>query len=50
MHTKFWSENLQVRYHAKDLAVDRRIILEWILGTWWIGCIWLSIGVSGGLF
>jgi hypothetical protein len=33
------------------LAVDWKIILEWILGKWggkmWTGCIWLSIWTSG---
>jgi hypothetical protein len=27
----FWSENLKGTDHAEDLAVDGRIILEWIL-------------------
>jgi hypothetical protein len=31
MHTKFWSENLKRRDHLKDLDVDGRIILEYIL-------------------
>jgi hypothetical protein len=37
----------------KTLGVDRKIILEWILGKLggklWIGCIWLRIEASGGL-
>jgi hypothetical protein len=32
MHIKFWSENLKGNDHSEDLAVDGRIILEWILG------------------
>jgi len=32
MHTKFLSENLKGRDHSEDLGVDRRIILDWILG------------------
>jgi hypothetical protein len=32
MCTKVWSEDLKGRDHARDLVVDRRIILEWILG------------------
>jgi hypothetical protein len=35
------------------LGVDRKIILEWILGKQvgkvWTGSIWLRIGTSGGL-
>jgi hypothetical protein len=30
MHTKFWSEN--VKTLSKDLGVDGKIILKWILG------------------
>jgi hypothetical protein len=29
---KNWLENLKGRDHSKDLGVDVRIILEWILG------------------
>jgi hypothetical protein len=32
MDTKFWSENVRERDHEEDLWVDRKIILEWILG------------------
>jgi hypothetical protein len=32
MLTRFWTENLKGRDHAKDLRVDGRIILEWVLG------------------
>jgi hypothetical protein len=28
---RFWSENLKGRDHSKDLSVDEKIILEWIL-------------------
>jgi hypothetical protein len=31
MHTAFWSENLKERDHLKELGVDVKIILEWIL-------------------
>jgi hypothetical protein len=31
-HTKFWSENLKVRDHIKDLGIDGRVILELISG------------------
>jgi hypothetical protein len=41
------------RDHSEDPGVDRRIILEWILGkqSWkvWTGFIWLRIGISDGL-
>jgi hypothetical protein len=54
MHTKSWSENLKGRDYAEDQSVDKRIILEWILGKYggkvWTGCIRLRIGTSGGLF
>jgi hypothetical protein len=40
------------KYHAEDLRVDRRIILEWILGEkygkLWIEFIWLRTGTGGG--
>jgi hypothetical protein len=46
MHTKFWSENL-------DLGVDGRIILKWILQfkgrKLWNGFTWLRIETSGGI-
>jgi hypothetical protein len=32
MHTKFLSENFKLRDHAKELGIDWKIILEWILG------------------
>jgi hypothetical protein len=42
-HTKFVQE---------DLDAVWKIILKWILGKYfgkvWIGCIWLTIGTSGG--
>jgi hypothetical protein len=31
MHTKFSLESLKVRNHLKDVDIDRRIILKWIL-------------------
>jgi hypothetical protein len=30
----FWSENLKGRDYSKDLGVDGKIILEWILGKY----------------
>jgi hypothetical protein len=51
MRTRSWSENLKVREHSEDVGVDSKIILEWISGKEggkvWIGCIWLSVGISG---
>jgi hypothetical protein len=32
MHTRFWLKNLKGRDCLEDLGVDRKIILEWILG------------------
>jgi len=32
MCTKFWSQNLKRRDHSEDLGLDRRTVLEWILG------------------
>jgi hypothetical protein len=31
MHVWFWLGNLRERDHLKDLGIDRRIILKWIL-------------------
>jgi len=50
MHTKFLSENLKGRDHLEDLGIDRKIILEWILGkqsgkVWTV--IWFRTGTSG---
>jgi hypothetical protein len=43
MQTKFWPENLKGRYHAEELGVDGKIMLEWILrkygGKVWTGFI-----------
>jgi hypothetical protein len=48
MHKKFWSETLKGRDHSEDVGIDRRIILDWILGKYdeklWTGCIWFRIG------
>jgi hypothetical protein len=47
-------ENLKGEGHWEDTETDVTITLEWILGKLggrvWIGCIWLRIGTSGGLF
>jgi hypothetical protein len=34
MHTKYWWENLKERDHVKDLGVDGKGVLEWILGKY----------------
>jgi hypothetical protein len=34
MHTIFWLGNLEKIDHLEDLGVDRKIILELILGKW----------------
>jgi hypothetical protein len=51
-HTKFWLETLKGRDHLEDLGIDRKIILEWILGKWVKSAdafISFRIGTSGGL-
>jgi hypothetical protein len=49
MRTKSWLLNLE----GRDLSLNSRIILKWILGTsgWrvWIEFIWLTVGNGGGL-
>jgi hypothetical protein len=32
MHKEFWSENMKGKEYSKDLRVDERIIVGWILG------------------
>jgi hypothetical protein len=53
MHTVFCLEKLKVRDHLRDLSVNGKITLEWILGKYdgrmWTGCIWLRIGANGVL-
>jgi hypothetical protein len=34
MHTVFLLENLKGKGHSKDIVVDGRAILKWILGIW----------------
>jgi hypothetical protein len=43
MHTKFCLEILKGRDHSEDLRVDRKIILEWILGNGWKGVDWIHL-------
>jgi len=54
MHTIFWLGILNGRDHSRDLGVDGKLILYWILGKQvgklWTGCIWLRVGASGGPF
>jgi hypothetical protein len=53
MVTKLWPKNLKGRDHWGNLVVDRKIVLEKILGKYGgkvvTGCIWLRIGTSDGL-
>jgi hypothetical protein len=39
-------ECLKQRDHSEDLGVDGKIILEWLLGKVWAGCVCLGIGTS----
>jgi hypothetical protein len=43
IHAEFWWGDLREGYHLKDLDVDGRIILKWIIKKWaeeeWIGLI-----------
>jgi hypothetical protein len=46
-------ENLKGRDYPEEIGVDEQIILERILGKQggklWTGCIWIGLGISGGL-
>jgi hypothetical protein len=42
-------KNIKGIDQLEDLDVDGKIILEWIVGKVWTGCIWFRIGTSGGL-
>jgi hypothetical protein len=52
MHTVFWLEKLNGRNHLEDLDVDRKTLLEGILGKQggrvWTAFIWLRKGTSCG--
>jgi hypothetical protein len=52
-NTLFWLDKLKERNHSKELGVNKRIILEWILGKKGVnmlnGLIWLRTGTSGGV-
>jgi len=43
MHTKFWLEN----WKGRDLDVDGKIILEWIVGVNRVGGCVLDVSGSG---
>jgi hypothetical protein len=49
---EFWSENQKGRDHSKDIDVDWKAILEWILGKqggkMWTAFMWVRMGTSGG--
>jgi hypothetical protein len=32
MHTIFWLENLKGRGYSKELSIDEKVVLEWIVG------------------
>jgi len=53
MYTKLWSENFKEEDHLEDPGIDGRIILELNLGKsgrkLWARCMWLRIGIHGGL-
>jgi hypothetical protein len=40
--------------HSKDLGIDGKTILKFILGKYsanvWTGCVWPRIGIGDGLF
>jgi hypothetical protein len=45
MHTRFLSENQKGNDHSKDLGVDGKEILEWILEEIeWEGVDWMHLG------
>jgi hypothetical protein len=41
--TKIFSENLKVRDHLKNLDVDGKIIIEWILQKWQKEVEWIHL-------
>jgi hypothetical protein len=53
MHIQFSSGYLKERDDSEDRGIDEKIILEWMFRKWgwglWIGCMWLKIGIIGGL-
>jgi hypothetical protein len=53
MHAKFWSDKLYGSDHSKDIGIDWRIILDWILkkyfGRVWNGFVWIRIETNGDL-
>ena len=49
----FWWGDPRERDHSKDLDVDGRIMLKWLLKKWdeesWTGLFWFMIVTYGGL-
>jgi hypothetical protein len=48
MRKIFWVESLKERDNSKDIGLDGRIILKWILGKWDLGCGLDSFGSGQG--
>jgi len=53
MHADSLLGNLNETCSLKDVGVNGKIILKWVLrkqdGRAWTGFIWIRIGISGGL-
>jgi hypothetical protein len=55
VHRGFWWGKLRERVDWKDVGIDGRIILIWIIRKWdeekaWTELIWLRIGTDSGHF
>jgi hypothetical protein len=49
LHTGLWWGDLRERGHLKDIGLNEKILLNWVLTKWngeaGTGLIWLSIGI-----